>query len=55
MSEANQSSSTKKRLTIIVPVYFNEENLPDTAPALLALDKLLPETDIDVILSLIHI
>src|ERR1017187_7611914 len=49
MSQTIQTSSGKKRLTIIVPVYFNEENLPDTAPALLGLTKLLPETEIDVI------
>jgi glycosyltransferase involved in cell wall biosynthesis len=49
MSEAIQNPSTKKRLTIIVPVYFNEENLPDTAPALLGLSQLLPETEIDVV------
>jgi dolichol-phosphate mannosyltransferase len=49
MSEVIPNPSAKKRLTIIVPVYFNEENLPDTAPALLDLGKLLPETDIDVI------
>jgi len=49
MSKVIQNSSTRKRLTIIVPVYFNEENLPDTAPALLGLGKLLPETEIDVI------
>ncbi|MFO1487492.1 MAG: glycosyltransferase family 2 protein [Verrucomicrobiota bacterium] len=49
MSELAPLPSARKRLTIVVPVYYNEENLPDTAPALLGLAKLLPETDVDVI------
>lgn len=49
MSEVIPKLSANKRLTIIVPVYFNEENLPDTAPALLDLKKLLPETELDLI------
>jgi polyisoprenyl-phosphate glycosyltransferase len=41
--------SRKGRLTILVPVYFNEENLPDTVPALLGLQKQMPEAEIDFV------
>jgi dolichol-phosphate mannosyltransferase len=42
-------SERKKRLTIVVPVYFNEENLPDTIPALLQLKERMPGVDIDLV------
>jgi dolichol-phosphate mannosyltransferase len=33
----------------VVPVYFNEENLPDTVPTLLGLREKMPEVDIDLV------
>lgn len=33
------------KLSIVVPVYFNEQNLPDTVPQLLALEEKLPKGD----------
>jgi dolichol-phosphate mannosyltransferase len=38
-----------KRLTIIVPVYFNELNLPDTVPQLLALKPELACYDLELV------
>lgn len=43
------SANAKKRLTIVVPVYFNEENLPDTVPALLRLQDKLPDALLDLV------
>lgn len=37
------------RLSIVVPVYFNELNLPDTVPALLALQKDLPAIQLELV------
>jgi dolichol-phosphate mannosyltransferase len=36
-------------LSIVVPVYFNEQNLPDTIPQLLALEKDLPEYQLELV------
>ena len=45
----NGKLKIKKTLTIVVPVYFNESNLPDTIPTLLALSNQLPEYNLDLI------
>ncbi|MHC1781617.1 MAG: glycosyltransferase family 2 protein [Anaerolineaceae bacterium] len=37
------------KLSIIVPVYFNQENLPDTIPQLLGLAKMIPACDLELI------
>ena len=39
----------KKTLSIVVPVYFNEANLPDTIPQLLALTDGLPGYDLELV------
>lgn len=39
----------KPLLSIVVPVYQNEANIPDTAPRLLALQDMLPGWDIELI------
>jgi dolichol-phosphate mannosyltransferase len=39
----------RRRFTIVVPIYFNELNLPDTTPQLLALQQQLPEYDVDLV------
>ena len=31
-----------KKISIVIPVYFNESNLPDTVPQLLSLEENLP-------------
>jgi glycosyltransferase involved in cell wall biosynthesis len=49
MNELKKNPARKKRLTIVVPVYFNEENLSDTVPALLALQDHLPEAELDLV------
>ena len=38
-----------KTLSIVVPVYFNEENLPETAPRLLALKRDLPDYRLELV------
>ncbi len=45
----NNKENTKKIISIVVPVYFNEPNLPDTIPQLLALTKSLPGYDLELI------
>jgi len=37
------------RLSIVVPVYFNEANLPETIPALLRLQDSLPSTKLELV------
>ena len=39
----------KRRLSIVVPVYFNELNLPDTIPQLRALGESLPGYDLELV------
>lgn len=41
--------STRRRFSIVVPVYFNEPNLPDTVPQLLALGERLPGYDLELV------
>lgn len=43
------SPNTKKKLSIVVPVYFNEPNLPDTIPQLLALGNDLPDYNLELV------
>jgi polyisoprenyl-phosphate glycosyltransferase len=40
---------TAKVLSIVVPVYFNEENLPETIPCLLALGQHLPGYQLELV------
>ena len=40
----------KKTISIVVPVYFNEPNLPDTIPQLLALGEKLSEYRLELVL-----
>ena len=41
---------TRRKLSIIVPHYYNELNIPDTIPRLLALVPQLPDYDLELIL-----
>ena len=41
---------TRRVFSIIVPVYFNELNIPDTIPQLLALGEQLPGYDIELVM-----
>jgi dolichol-phosphate mannosyltransferase len=41
--------NNKKTLTIVVPVYYNEPNLPDTLPRLMALSDALQNYDLELI------
>ena len=43
------SKKSKKTLSIVIPVYFNEQNLPDTIPQLLALRESLSGYKLDLI------
>ncbi len=38
-----------KKLSIVVPVYFNEINLPDTIPRLLALQGMITDLELEVV------
>lgn len=38
-----------KTFTIIVPVYYNSENLPDTIPQLMSLGESLPEYELELV------
>ena len=38
-----------KKFSIVVPVYYNELNLPDTVPQLLALGEKLPQWDLELV------
>lgn len=38
-----------RRFSVVVPVYFNEPNLPDTVPQLLALGERLPGYDLELV------
>jgi glycosyltransferase involved in cell wall biosynthesis len=50
MRELLQHPQTRnKRLTIVVPVYYNEQNLPDTVPVLLGLQEKMPDVDLDLV------
>jgi dolichol-phosphate mannosyltransferase len=40
---------TRRRLSIVVPVYYNEMNLHDTIPRLRAVGELLPEYDLELV------
>lgn len=40
---------TAKVFSIVVPVYFNEENLPETIPYLLALGQRLPDYQLELV------
>jgi len=42
-------NSSEKLFSIVVPVYFNEENLPETIPNLLALQQLLPGYGLELV------
>jgi dolichol-phosphate mannosyltransferase len=39
----------RKTFSIVVPVYFNELNLPDTIPQLMALSPRLPDFDLELV------
>ena len=41
--------SKKKTFSIVIPVYFNEPNLPDTIPQLLALEDNLPSYNLELV------
>lgn len=41
---------TRPLFSIIVPVYFNELNIPDTIPQLLSLGEQLPDYDIELVM-----
>ena len=43
------SPNAKKKLSIVIPVYFNEPNLPDTIPHLLALGDELPDYNLELV------
>jgi glycosyltransferase involved in cell wall biosynthesis len=45
----NANLPNKKILTIVVPVYYNELNLPDTIPSLLALSDQLEKYELELI------
>lgn len=45
-----KNKSPKKTLSIVVPVYFNEMNLPDTIPQLLALQQKLVGYNLELVL-----
>ncbi len=40
---------TRARLSVVVPVYYNAENLPESVPELLALRETLPEVDLELV------
>ncbi|MFL5560253.1 MAG: glycosyltransferase, partial [Gemmatimonadaceae bacterium] len=40
---------SRRVFSIVVPVYFNELNLPDTVPQLLALASKLPDYDLELV------
>src|SRR5262245_60579180 len=42
-------NARRNRLTIVVPVYFNEENLHDNIPVLLDLQRLMPNVEVDLV------
>lgn len=39
----------KRKFSIVVPVYFNELNLPETVPQLIALREQLPDLDLELV------
>jgi dolichol-phosphate mannosyltransferase len=41
--------TTGKTITIVVPVYYNELNLPDTIPQLLSLEEKLPDYRLELV------
>ena len=43
------NTNKNKIVTVVVPVYFNELNLPDTIPQLLALADGLPDYDLELV------
>jgi dolichol-phosphate mannosyltransferase len=47
--EINVKEQTKKTLSIVIPVYFNEANLPDTIPQLLALEEKLDGYQLELV------
>jgi dolichol-phosphate mannosyltransferase len=48
-SAADAERVRRRVFSIVVPVYFNELNLPDTIPALLALAPQLPAYDLELV------
>ena len=38
-----------KKFSIVVPIFYNEQNLPETIPALLSLTKRLPDYDLEIV------
>lgn len=42
-------TATRPKLSIVVPIYFNELNIPDTVPQLLALGDRLPKYDLELV------
>lgn len=40
---------SRRRLSIVVPIYYNESNLGDTIPRLRALSELLPEYELELV------
>ena len=40
---------TRRRFSIVVPIYYNELNLPDTIPRLESLTALLPEYELELV------
>lgn len=43
------TQKTKKLFSIVIPIYFNEINIPDTVPQLLALKKDLSDYDLELV------
>ncbi|MFF2480870.1 glycosyltransferase family 2 protein [Paenibacillus sp. NPDC058071] len=41
--------NTKKRFSIVIPIYYNEQNIPHTVPRLKKLQTLLPEYEFEFI------
>jgi dolichol-phosphate mannosyltransferase len=41
--------ATRRRLSIVVPIYYNELNIPDTVPQLLALAPQLPGYELELV------
>lgn len=46
---SSETTSMSKSVSIVVPVYYNETNLPDTVPQLMELAKQLPEYRLELV------
>jgi len=44
-----QTTTASRKASVVVPVYFNEENLPETIPALLALGSRLTDVSLELV------